>query len=101
MHSIHCSARAFYIAHSRKNRPALGNRINLTFGIDHRPKGGTVVEVCPPVPLAIPTVLVDILSKLRRIVQATFREEAVTAHTRNIRESQEHFVKKESQPDAF
>ena len=45
--------------------------------------------------------LLDILSKLRRFVQATLREQAATAHMCHICEPQEHFIKKESQPDAF
>ena len=78
-----------------------GNRIDLTFGIGRRSERGTVVEVRAPVPFTVPSVLLDILSKLRRFVQATFREQGAATHMCDIREPQEHFVKKETQPDAF
>src|SRR5438093_1515172 len=83
------------------NNTSLPNRIDLKFGIGRLSKRGPVVEVRAPVPITVPGMLLDILSKLRRFVQATFREQGATTHMCYIREPQEHFMKKEPQPDAF
>ena len=79
----------------------MGNRINLTLGIDRRAERRAVVEICAAIPLTVPTVLLDVQSQPGRLVLAKFGEWYVAVHARDIGESHEHFIKEESQPDAF
>src|SRR5437867_1419218 len=61
IHRLHSHARALLIAGAGKNRPALRDRINLTFGVTRRPKQRAIVEMSPGVPMAIPAILLDVL----------------------------------------
>ena len=46
-----------------ENRPALRNRIDLAFGIARRPKWRAIIKVATAIPLSIPAMLLDILTR--------------------------------------
>src|SRR3989338_5522577 len=84
-----------------ENRPALRNRINLTFDVDCRPQRRAIIKVSAEVPLTVPAILFDIPALLSRLPLAAFDKGQVTMQACNFSEPHEHFIKEESQPNAF
>src|SRR3990170_7371221 len=101
IHRFHCHARAFGIPGAGENRPALRNGINLAFGITRRTEWRAIIEVSAEVPLTIPAILLDIPAQLSRLSLAAFDKGQVTMQACNLSKPHEHFIKEESQPNAF
>src|SRR5204862_4409629 len=93
--------RTFRISGPADHRPALRQRIDLTFRIRLRTERSAVVEVGAPVPLAVPGVLLDVLLQLLCFSEAAFGEGDVLAGPGQFGDLREHIIKKKSQPDTF
>ena len=89
------------VSRAGKHRPALCDRIDLTFGIGPRTQRRSVVEVCAAIPVAVPGVLFDPLPQLRRLGLASVRERRIGTQARHLGEFSENMAKEERQPDAF
>ncbi len=101
IHRVHRHAGSPGIAGPRENRPALRDRIDPALGVARRTERRAVVEVRAAVPLAVPAVLLDLQAHFVRLHPATFGEGHVTGLACDLGEPHEHFIKEESQPDAF
>src|SRR5439155_16046287 len=53
------------------------------------------------IPLAVPSVFLDVFLQLPRFGEATLRKSRVLARARQFSELPEHVIKKECEPDAF
>src|SRR6185312_5214348 len=84
-----------------EHRPALRDRIDAAFLVAGRAERRAVVEVRAAVPLAVPAVLVDARAQRARLGRAALRESRVAAVARDRRETLEHVMAEEGEPDAF
>src|SRR5437764_1347894 len=61
----------------------------------------SIVEVSPHVPVAVPSMLFDVAPQRGRLALTPFGRGHVAALAGKCTELSEHFIKKESQPNAF
>ena len=94
-------AGALGIARATNNRPALRQRIDLTFRIGGGAKRFSVIEVRAAIPLAVPGLLLDVLLQLLGLGEATLGKGSVVASARQFCKLGQHVVQEESQPNAF
>ena len=79
LHRRHCLTRPLRVGGSGDDRPRLGDRIDLTLLVLRRAERSAVVEVCPPVPAAVPGVLLQRSPQRLRSLQAPGRARSVPA----------------------
>jgi hypothetical protein len=87
VHRFHCPAGAFRFPGAGENRPALRKGIDAAFGIACRTQNRTVVEVSAPIPLAVPTLLLDVPAETTGFLPAAFNKWPIAMEARNLRKS--------------
>ena len=92
---------AVSVAGAGKDRPALRQRIDLTFAVRGRTRGRAVVEIGPQIPVAVPRVLLDVAAQRGRGGLKVLDGRQVAAAAGNLGKLPQHVVQEECQPDAF